>query len=274
MLGVGRLLKSYSYDLRIRSGGKHAVFLRRLAPDYAEYRRIMLAIIVLEQAGYIYMSNPKAGCTTIRNRLYELEGKQPLDDPLDIWKRNRAEFTLPLNFSKNRLKELIVTGDYFRFTFVRNPFDRLISGYEYVQGRIGRGITWNDKPALWKRSNDPRRDGKGHQLMDFASFIEDACYDHQFNQNKHWRPQYELLKPDLINYDFIGRFENFSDDLTFILQKLKADPAVLGRVGIRSNPSKRKKRFADYYDDRLADLVRTRYAHDFKYFGYSLDLPD
>jgi len=273
MFGVGRLLQTYSYDMRARFDRPHAKFMHRIAPDYAEFRRIVRNVIVSEKFEYVYIINQKVGCTTICNRLHEMNGNSPLADPLDIWRNMRDEFALSLNMTSEQLENIAATGNYFRFSFVRNPFGRLVSGYEYIQKFIRNGITSNDKIVLFKRCDDPRCDIKTNTLMDFATFAESACTNHGFDQNKHWRSQHELLKVGLIPYDFIGRFETFSSDLEQILTRLGAREDVLERIRVKSNTSRKSKPISDYYDDRLADMVRTHYRKDFEVFGYSKELP-
>ncbi|GBF27745.1 hypothetical protein MnTg02_02804 [bacterium MnTg02] len=44
---------------------------------------------------------------------------------------------------------------------------------------------------LIRALNDPRRDAKTKQSMSFRKFVEGACSKPLYEQNKHWRPQYD-----------------------------------------------------------------------------------
>jgi hypothetical protein len=94
--------------------------------------------------------------------------------------------------------------DYFKFAFVRNPESRFISA-------------WKDKVL---KQNYFRFSSSEHAKMKdlnyFISWVEKLDID---NCDEHIRSQNSLI--DLNNIDFLGRFENFTDDYKFVLEKLK-----------------------------------------------------
>ncbi len=86
---------------------------------------------------------------------------------------------------------------YFKFTFVRNPFDRCISAYKYLNLYQIKNMTLQDVLT------------KPNELNNYEYF-------HFFIQQ--WD---QLVDNDLnINFDFIGKFENLNEDLIKVLNIL------------------------------------------------------
>jgi hypothetical protein len=272
MLGIGTLAKSLAYDGWIRAWpGEGVRFLRALAPDFHEYRRIGLMLVASREPRYLYVVNPKVASTTIRNRLRELNGYPPLADPRDIWKDRGSGFVMPREMSPQEVCAVCTGPGVFRFSFVRNPFDRIVSAYDQYQRMLDDGIF--QKKALYRRRSDPRRDPKLSSRVSFPDFVRSVCDEGSVTQDYHWRRQTDILKTGLIDYDFIGKSESFVTDMRLVLERLGAPEAVLARVGQVSNASARRRGAAEIFDRQTADLVREKFLPDFETFGYGLDLP-
>ena len=73
---------------------------------------------------------------------------------------------------------------YFKFTFVRNPWDRLVSAYQYSK-RFGN-------------------------TTDFKEWVVNIDPNHKYG------PQYDFVKGS----DFIGKFENLQEDFNIVCDKI------------------------------------------------------
>jgi hypothetical protein len=272
MKGLGTYVRSLIFDAYRATVGRDA-FLNALAPDYFEFRRIQLMFIASRERHYLYVTNPKVASTTVRNRLRELNGYPPLDDPRDVMGHKGSGFWMPKTMTRNELKEVCSSPRFFRFSFVRNPFDRVVSAYAYFQEGIeSRSESADHKPRIL-RAADPKRDEKTWKAMDFPGFVRAICADASYVQDQHWRTQTDLLKLGLIAYDFIGKMERFGDDMTRVLERLEAPDDVKARADQKTNQSKRRTPVAGLFDERSAELVRQKFAEDFRNFDYPLDLP-
>jgi hypothetical protein len=135
--------------------------------------------------------------------------------------------------------------DYFKFTFIRNPWDIMISNY---------------LDAGWYSSSKPGRGGQigYHSRKSLKYFLE----HYKPAKHEHGDALLDFFSPEEV--DFIGRFENRSNDLQFISSKigLKLDSSVVQRK------NSHKKHYTKYYNQETRDMVANRYSKDINTFGY------
>ncbi|MGN6555677.1 MAG: sulfotransferase family 2 domain-containing protein [Verrucomicrobiota bacterium] len=144
----------------------------------------------------------------------------------------------------------------FKFTFVRNPWDRLASAFFFLKNE---NMESNHK---WARKH----------LADFdtfENFVRRWVTRETVWLNSHFLPQFHFvtLEDTRPAVDFIGYYENLADDFSFICERLKV------RVNLREenqNP-RRSRDFREYYDDETRQIVADAYAEDIKLFGYTFD---
>lgn len=143
--------------------------------------------------------------------------------------------------------------DYFKFTFVRNPWDRIVSAYTFLsQGGA------NERDRAWGQA----------VLSDFGSFDEFVLRwldERRLYEQIHLVPQWEFVvngqgQPCL---DFIGRFERLGDDFQYVLDQLGRSCALP-----QSNASQRSP-YRDYYSGASRRRVAQLYRRDIEQFGYS-----
>ena len=136
----------------------------------------------------------------------------------------------------------------YKFTLVRNPWDKVVSHYEYRRKRnktqvATRNVAFSD----WvKKTYGPEKD------------------PFYYNNPKAFQPQVEWLKDDegKISIDFIGKFETINKDFDHIKDVIGLD-AELPHL----NASKRAN-YQDYYDDETRQIVAQWFHEDIEVFGY------
>ena len=138
-------------------------------------------------------------------------------------------------------------ADYFKFAFVRNPWDRLVS-------------CWNNKVIdsnLFRFSEAELE--KMRVFENFVGYVEGINVD---TCNRHLRSQNSLI--DLNNIDYLGRMETFGDDLNHIFRRLDLDTD-----NIKSrNVTAAREPYREYYNSELAERVARIYRKDIQIFGY------
>ena len=206
---------------------------------------------------YIYCDIPKAGCTTIKKTLIESVEKKLVN--YDVHDRASSPLLRPSAVFDD-IKDL---EDYFKFTFVRNPYTRVLSGYlDKIRGnRI-------EKQAIVRMLG---MDGNDYQNIDisFKLFLETLASMETRHLNPHFKPQVMQCYVPMIRYNFIGKFENFEADLIAVLEKLGSEKVSRTMIKtIRHHKTDAAKRLVDYYDSETKQLVREIYKRDFVEFGY------
>ena len=159
--------------------------------------------------------------------------------------------------------------NYFKFAFVRNPWDRMVSYYKYL---------------------DESSDLEFKQYL-MGRFLTEKWVD----TNWFVRPQSSFLydDDDRLLVDYVGRFENLQADFNKVCERIGIGATELPYVNKSENkpaksisalskvmkvvtPAETTSKAApecyqDYYDDESRDLVAELYKRDIELFGYSFD---
>ena len=143
--------------------------------------------------------------------------------------------------------------NYFIFTFVRNPYDRLVSEYLYIPKYLDAGrtcLTVNegyDSRSFKNKFPTFTHYVKSHPKIPFVS--------------GHETSQKELV--DGRAFNFIGRFENIQEDFNYVCDKIGIE-----RQQLQHRNKTTHKHYTEYYDEGTRQIVAEKYAKDIEYFGY------
>jgi chondroitin 4-sulfotransferase 11 len=136
----------------------------------------------------------------------------------------------------------------FKFTFVRNPWDRLLSFYHF---RFRNDLI---KDEALKKSF---KKWATHKMT-----TKDLTSETLFNlqPQTHWLKD----KNGKIDLDFIGRFEYLERDFNQLTSMLSLSPGLL-----QLNVNPLSLDYQNHYDERLKRLVAEFYKEDIDYFKYT-----
>ena len=225
---------------------------------------------------YFYIGLGKTASSRIKLSLHKLEGHEATGRHfpwLHARDKPNQDFVATLNdFTTDEATQIMNASDWFRFCFVRNPYDRLFSAYKSF---IMQDIT-PPSPFYNKIKDDIRRmydytyraekQGGTVTFRDFVQYVEDTIKQ---RRDYHWCTMTDGLRPDLINYDFVGYFEHFNRDFKHVLQQLGVDEVLIPDLLDPVNESNIKRLpLAAVYDWDLADRVYQLYKKDFETYGY------
>ena len=193
---------------------------------------------------FLYIHIPKTGGNSVQLALkdyssdyfYIVKGKH--DGINNFCVRNRKYNTkkhTTLRVWHNKLSDEVF-DELFKFTIVRNPWDRMISQFFWKQPLSKAERTWN-------RDGFIREIKRGKRISYFL----------KINEND------DLLD----NINFVLRFENLQQDFYELCDKLDLRKSELFHVN-RSVHDDYKK----YYDNELVDMVSSKFDEEIKIFGY------
>ena len=189
----------------------------------------------------IFVHIPKCAGCSLWKALLELNLKE-----IEYFGHGEAKLKKPFPYD-NSYK------NYFSFSFVRNPFDRLVSAFFFLQSG-----GHNDKNALQydKYMRTPSES--------FEDFVLHKLNDDAINSVQHLKPQYFwIYKNNQQAIDYVGKTESMNKDMSKICSILNIPNLDLPHENKSSH-----KHYTEYYDDEMRELVAKKYAKDIEYFGY------
>lgn len=208
----------------------------------------------------IYVKNAKAACSTILLWLHRVHtGDHSFTPPRQGIHKTHSLPTIG-QVGWNRVLHML-SGSAVRFTFVRDPISRVESAYrdKFVHTRSYAGRAGIQQAI--GLPEDPRGPVTFEQ---FVAALEVLERENPTHMNPHWRPQHLNVMHPLVEYDFIGRLENFHADMSR-LRELTGMPDV--PVENRNVTPKESTSLFDGRPD-LVRSVRQIYATDFELYGY------
>lgn len=143
-----------------------------------------------------------------------------------------------------------VFNEFFKFAFVRNPWDLQVSLYHFMLR----------DPAI------PRH-AEVKACGSFDAFIEWVLKTPDPYPKGITKLQSEMLADSQgkLLVDFIGRYETLSADYARVCEKVGVD-APLPHLNKSAHQD-----YRSYYNDRTRDLVAENFKNDIELFGYSFD---
>lgn len=219
----------------------------------------------------IFIHIPKNAGTSIENKLCKEDNKTSLFpdhrtildlEPITIYKLiNTYKYD---NFFSllRRVKYYIIknkigtcysktTGtvyhNYFKFTFVRNPWSRAYSWYR----NIIKDFTYLSRYKI-------------PTTCTFEDFVKNyLIYQPALRSQLYWLRDSNGLVP----IDFIGKFENLEDDFLKIANYIGLKDGLLPKIRYTGKSSFYK----EAYNDHIKDIIWKRYKEEIEYFGYEFE---
>jgi hypothetical protein len=209
-------------------------------------------VIISHRHRFIFVAVPKTGTHAVRRALREHLGDEDVEQVgLFINKRFPWAELAAIEHGHLALRQVRpylgedAFGAYFKFAFVRNPFDRFVS---YCAFMLRGGDVFQRRPREVMRYFLFQEPPEGHILF---------------------QPQASLLVGDdarTLLADAVGRVEDMQGSYD----------AICARIGIPSRPldrvnGGRRGDYRPYYDQTLIEGVAARYARDLEMFGYTFE---
>lgn len=214
-------------------------------------------MIISPGRGYIFVHIPKTGGTSMAMALEDRAMKDDIligDTPKAKRRKGRLKGLKPAGrlWKHSTLQDIDGIADpagYYVFTLVRNPWDRVVSLYHWLQTQSF------DHPAVQRA-----------QVLSFSNFINHPATQAAFQT--HTYTSYVTNVDGEVRCDLFARIESLLSDLAPLWGQLGFDCTVE-----RQNTSERRKDWRLYYTDKDAALIGEICKADIALFGYRFD-PD
>uniref|UniRef100_A0A8C9NBU2 Carbohydrate sulfotransferase n=1 Tax=Serinus canaria TaxID=9135 RepID=A0A8C9NBU2_SERCA len=113
---------------------------------------------------------------------------------------------------------------YYKFIFVRNPMERLLSAYRNKFGEIKEyQQKYGVEIVRRYRKNGGNSAGDDVSFSEFLQYLLDEDVE---RMNEHWMPIYNLCQPCAVRYDFIGSYERLHADANHVLEHIQSPSFV------------------------------------------------
>lgn len=139
-----------------------------------------------------------------------------------------------------QLLEVENPQDYFKFAFIRNPWDKVVSHYFF-----------------------------NHYLY----FIRDIPFKDYITKLYEGKPITTAISPTHLPFmrnikgeydiDFVGRFENIQEDFDYICDKVG-----IAKMKLPHKNKTRHNHYSTYYDEESRDMIAEVFKQDIERFGF------
>lgn len=147
-------------------------------------------------------------------------------------------------------------ASYFKFAFVRNPWDRLHSAYRFL-----RAGGFQEEDRVWAREHLAG-------FPEFREFVLRWVTAENIRMWNHFRLQSDFVVvsrgPGL---DFLGYFENLDDDFRAVAHRL----GLRARLEVENRGPEPRRSYLEDYDEASCRRVSEVYREDIARFGYTFD---
>lgn len=224
---------------------------RRLEKELEEKHELIQPVeyVIDDDKKLIYIVNSKVANTSIKYSMSDEDHPDDYSIHTTMLQRGKSVYELRQD-----------QENYYKFTFVRNPFSRLVSCYE------SKYHTDKNMYGLEKLHFDRYLGGYLSKDEGFERFIKKVCEIPCRLMDRHIRLQYDIVYDEdgKCRCDHIGKYENIDEDF----EKIRT------RFDLRSLPRYNSSGISDwmkYYTVHTARIVYEKYEPDIVSFGYEED---
>lgn len=154
----------------------------------------------------------------------------------------RMELLLLPGAEKKYIEKIF--NSYFKFGFVRNPWDRVVSLYNRNEG-----IKMREQMSF-------------EEFAEWIQLSSDTCV----HPTPH-KSQLDWFKDHSgrVVADYIGKFETIEKDWEFICNRLH----ISQPLPHENRNDKNQRHYTEYYTNKTQRLIAEKFKEDIDYFGYS-----
>lgn len=196
---------------------------------------------------FIYIHIPKTAGTSISKAIDSLPTK-PIPSRIVP-----VDYKYAKHHKAREMKRLLgdaIWNDYFSFAFIRNPWDLMVSSYNW----------WLQKARQysWLKNDCDRIE----QMGNFDTYIRSHYGQKLINQFEGSLSDW-VAEDGKVIVSYVAKFERLHEDWQEVCKRLNAEHQPLPHL----NPTKRKP-YTEYYTPETRQMVADRFKWVIDNFGY------
>jgi len=213
-------------------------------------------MLVSEKRRFLFVHVQKTGGSTVSELL-----KQTVSDARSLHPRHMC---LREAIERERIPE-----GSFRFAFVRNPWDRLVSWYTMIDRARRKRLSWDEDSVQRDRfQQNPLYRSVLLHAPTFEDFVKNCTQTHMVEGVPYSfaldQLSYVTDEDGEMLADFVGHFERFEEDLTHVLDRLGLTVPDIPH----KNRGRPRRHYSEFYTPELEEIVHQRFKRDIEAFGY------
>lgn len=212
----------------------------------------------------VYCYIPKVACTTWKKIMAQLVG-------LKSHSVHDQRFNLLSSHSRAEVR--FILQNYYKFLFVREPFERLLSAYRdkftsktRVYKKYAKKIKRSVRARLGANATT-LAEGGDISFQEFISYLINV-HTKGSRLNEHWNHYDNLCHPCEINFNFIGHYETLKEDAPFALHEAGVDQLVSFPPIRYTSTKDNLERYYSEVPQEDALRLQKLYQRDLEMFGY------
>lgn len=211
-------------------------------------------MVISHSHRFIFIHSSKAAGTSIQNALREY-AHQPDSGKLNRYRSKLGlqsdylQVVFPEHDTAAQIRKKLPSGifdSYFKFAFVRNPWDWLVSLYHYLLSTPSH-----------------RHHRRVSEMENFEEYLQ-----FEMDRGKRFQKDFVADKEGRLLTDYIGRYESLHEDFETVCRHLNIDASLP-----HLNKSTHRD-YRDYYTDQIKDTVTKYWKEDIELLGYDFGNQD
>lgn len=166
-----------------------------------------------------------------------------------------------MNVTLTAAARLKMMHTYYKFMIVRNPLERIISGYrnkieppldfkrqESFPHKVKKEILMHFRlPEFlqWQRMSKIHEQNISVSFPEFVHYLIDTASE---DLNEHFQGSMYICHPCVVDYDFYGNFKNYSHDARALIKKFKTNPRFYRDESLHSAGDQTAQLLSHYYN--------------------------
>jgi hypothetical protein len=243
------------------------------------------SMMVSESHKLLYIPVAKCACTSLKSMMVQLAA---VDNPKLVMDLGVHLITDHFNTGvqlKDKpielAREILASDQYFKFSVIREPFERLVSAYleKFVYKRHSQRNLVHTRPVISAVQRTPDIDlQKG---ISFDEFVQYILQQDPFDLDAHWRPQHLYFR-GVRHMSKIYRLENISQLESYLLEHhdvtvklghenrtMKSDIYLPEACNLPASEFDKREAIKpdSFLASRHVEAIREYYIEDYEFYG-------